>query len=314
MFDVIIVGGGPAGMSAALAFGRVHRTALLLDAGQGRNVPADAVHNFLTRDGTPPDEVRRIAREELRGYPSVELREGTVATVDALPAEGFGLTLTGGEQVVARRLLLATGLADEMPDIAGTAALWGRSAFHCPYCHGFECTGKPVAVIGADLHRTRLALQLSRFAADVVLCTNGRPLDPELQHTLERNAVTVRRDPIQRLEGQAGKLEQIVFATGQALARDAVFVENTPVQHSDLAWHLGCAALPDGCVEIDEFGQTSVRGVYAAGDMAHRATLPRSLAAVIAAAASGTVAAGAIDQDLLSDDFALPNPFGRDSG
>lgn len=309
MFDVIVIGGGPAGMAAALALGRVHRTVVLLDAGEGRNHAADAVHNFITRDGTPPQEIRRIGSEELAGYPTVEFRKGAAITARVMPAGVFEVSLAGGDQVTARRLLLATGLADEVPDIAGLVPLWGRSAFHCPYCHGFECTGRPVAVFGSTPLRVRLALQLSRFAGDVVLCTDGRPLAEDLRNTLERNMVAVRCEPITRVDGEAGKLDRIIFQTGPALVRDAVFVENVSRQRSDLPRQLGCATLPDGCLEVDEFGRTSVSGVYAAGDMAHRATLPASLAAVVTAAASGTVTASAVDQDLLSEDFALPNPF-----
>ncbi|MGW0484238.1 NAD(P)/FAD-dependent oxidoreductase [Nonomuraea sp. NPDC003214] len=309
MFDVVIVGGGPAGMSAALALGRVHRSALLLDAGEGRNAAAPNVHNFLTRDGTPPGELRKLGREELAAYPSVRARTGTVAEVGARDGEGFRLELSGGDTVEGRRLLLATGLADELPGPPGVRELWGRSAFHCPYCHGYECTGRRVAVLGADPSRVRLALQLSRFAAGVVLCADGRPLDPRARATLEGHGVGVREEAVTRLEGDGGRLERITFASGPPVERDAVFVVNVPRQRSGLAARLGCAAFADGCVEVNEFGQTSVPGVYAAGDMARRAGVPVPMAAVIAAAASGTVAAAVLDQDLLSADFGLPNPF-----
>ncbi|MEV0421172.1 NAD(P)/FAD-dependent oxidoreductase [Streptosporangium canum] len=314
MFDVVIVGGGPAGMAAALTLGRAHRAVLLLDAGEGRNAPAGAVHNFLTRDGTPPSELRELGREELSAYPSVQIRTETVTGVSVADEGGFDLDVSDGGTANARRLLLATGLADELPGPRGVAALWGRSAFHCPYCHGYECTGKPVAVIGAEPARVRLALQLSRFATDVALCTGGEPLDPASRAKLESNGVTVRCEAIARLEATGDRLEQIVFESGRPLARDAVFVVNVPRQRSDLAVRLGCTSFADGCVEVNEFGQTSVPGVYAAGDMARRATVPMPLAAVISAAAAGTVAGAVIDQDLLCADFDLPNPFARAKG
>ncbi|MGN9844992.1 NAD(P)/FAD-dependent oxidoreductase [Nonomuraea sp. H19] len=314
MFDVVIIGGGPAGMAAALTLGRVHRPVLLIDAGEGRNATADNVHNFLTRDGAPPAELRKLGREELAAYRTVQTTTGTVTDARALDEGGFHLDLSGSGTAATRRLLLATGLADELPGPRGVEALWGRSAFHCPYCHGYECTGKQVAVIGTDPARVRLALQLSRFAADVALCTGGQPLDPAAQVTLESHGVTVRCEAITRLEGTDGRLEQIVFENGPSLARDAVFVVNVPHQRSDLADRLGCATFADGCVEVNEFGQTSVPGVYAAGDMARRATVPMPMAAVIAAAASGTVAAAVIDQDLLCADFGLPNPLAQARG
>ncbi|MFD1930065.1 MULTISPECIES: NAD(P)/FAD-dependent oxidoreductase [Nonomuraea] len=309
-FDVVIVGGGPAGMAAALTLGRAHRSVLLLDAGQGRNAQAEAVHNFLTRDGTPPARLRELGRQELSAYASVQVREEGVTDVEA----DLRLRLSGGGTVRARRLLLATGLADDLPGPRGVGALWGRTAFHCPYCHGYECTGKQVAVLGADLPRVRLALQLSRYAADVALCTDGRPLDPALRGRLEANGVTVRCEAVARLEATGDRLDQIVFESGPPLARQAVFVANAPRQRSGLPARLGCAAFADGCVEVDEFGRTSVPGVYAAGDMARRATVPVPMAAVIAAAASGTVAAAVIDQDLLGEDFDLPDPFARAKG
>ncbi|WUH99545.1 NAD(P)/FAD-dependent oxidoreductase [Spirillospora sp. NBC_00431] len=314
MFDAVIIGGGPAGMASALTLGRTHRSVLLLDAGAGRNAPAEAVHNFLTRDGTPPSRLRELGREELSAYPTVQVSADTVTDVRGLEDGGFRLDLSQGTEVTARRLLLATGLADELPGPRGVEALWGRSAFHCPYCHGYECTGKPVAVIGADQARVRLALLLSRFAGDVVLCTDGEQLDPASRTKLESNGVTVRCEAISRLEGTGGRLDQIVFEGGPPLPRDAVFVASVTRQRSGLAARLGCVLFDDGCVEVNEFGRTSVPGVYAAGDMARRATVPMPQAAVVAAAASGTIAGAAIDQDLLSDDFDLPNPFAPAKG
>jgi len=244
-------GGGPAGLAAALTLGRSRRSVLLLDAGQGRNAPATAVHNLLAQDGTPPAELRRIGREQLARYPGVELREGTVDGVQALAEEGFRLELGGRGSVEARRLLLATGLADELPAIDGLAALWGRSAFHCPYCHGFEVSGRRLAVLGAGPERVRLALQLTRFTDDLVLCTNGEPLPRDLVELLATNGVQVRGEPVTRFEG-GDRLERIVLERGAPLDRDAVFIPTVLRQRSDLAGRLGCAVLPDGCVEVDE--------------------------------------------------------------
>jgi thioredoxin reductase len=215
------------------------------------------------------------------------------------------LRLRGGEDVEARRLLLATGLADELPAIDGLAALWGRSAFHCPYCHGFEASGRRLAVLGAGPERVRLALQLTRFTDDLVLCADGEPLPRDLAELLAANAVPVRAERVTRFEGGDGRLERIVLARGEPLDRDAVFISTVLRQRSDLAGRLGCTLLPDGCVEVDELARTSVPGVYAAGDMAHRAALPRPFAAVSWASASGTLAGAMLDQDLLATDFGL---------
>jgi thioredoxin reductase len=213
--------------------------------------------------------------------------------------------------VEARRLLLATGLADELPTVDGLAPLWGRSAFHCPYCHGFEVSGRRLAVLGAEPERVRLALQLTRFTDDLVLCTDGEPLDPKLAELLATNGVRVLREPVARFEGDDGRLERIVLEGGEPLDRDAVFIATVLHQRSDLAGRLGCLMLPDGCVEVDEFAATSVPGVYAAGDMAHRAALPRPFAAVSWASASGTLAGAMLDQELLATDFKLQAPDSR---
>jgi thioredoxin reductase len=308
MDDAIIVGGGPAGLAAALTLGRSRRSVLLVDAGHGRNAPAAAVHNLLAHDGTPPAELRRIGRAQLARYPGVQLREATVDGAHALAEGGFRVRLGGGDRVEARRLLLATGLADELPAVDGLAALWGRSAFHCPYCHGFEASGRRLAVLGAAPERVRLALQLTRFTDDLVLCANGEPLPRDLAGLLAANGVRVRGEPVTRLEGGDGRLERIVLERGAPLDRDAVFIPTVLRQRSDLAGRLGCALLPDGCVEVDELARTSVPGVYAAGDMAHRAALPVPFAAVSWASASGTLAGAMLDQDLIGADFGLPAP------
>jgi thioredoxin reductase len=231
-----------------------------------------------------------------------------VAAAHALAAEGFRLGLQGGDGVEARRLLLATGLADERPAIDGLAALWGRSAFHCPYCHGFEVSGRRLAVLGAAPERVRLALQLTRFTDDLVLCANGEPLARDLAELLAANGVSVRGEPVARFEGDGGRLERIVLERGAPLHRDAVFIPTTLHQRSDLAGQLGCALLPDGCVAVDDFARTSVPGVYAAGDMAHRRSLPAPVAAVSWASASGTLAGAMLDQDLVAADFELQVP------
>ena len=311
MDDAIIVGGGPAGLAAALTLGRSHRSVLLIDAGQGRNAPAAAVHNLLAHDGTPPEELRRIGRAQLARYPGVQLREASVDDALALAGEGFRLELDDGDGVEARRLVLATGLADELPAIDGLAALWGRSAFHCPYCHGFEVSGRRLAVLGAGPERVRLALQLTRFTDDLVVCADGEPHPRDQAELLAAAGVPVRGEPVTRFEGKDGQLGRIVLERGAPLDRDAVFIPTRLRQRSDLARRLGCALLPDGCVEVDELARTSVPGIYAAGDMAHRASLPRPFAAVSWASASGTLAGAMLDHDLVDADFKLEEPARR---
>jgi thioredoxin reductase len=307
--DVVIVGGGPAGLNAALTLGRARRRVLLVDSGQPRNAPAQAVHGFLTRDGLPPAELRRIGRDQLAPYPSVEVRDTEVLDVHASAARdgsggGFAVTLADRSVTRARRLLLATGLVDQLPAIDGLAELWGTSVLHCPYCHGWEVRDQALAVLGSDQRAIQLAAHLTRFSPDVALCTNGAPpLDAASRHLLAGLGVAVREEPIQRLDGDGGQLRRIVFAAGPPLARQAAFVRAPYRQRSDLPARLGCALLEDGTVAVDDLGRTSVPGVYAAGDLARRPSLPFATAQVVMAAAAGATAAVAIDQHLLLDDL-----------
>ncbi|MBX6767133.1 MAG: NAD(P)/FAD-dependent oxidoreductase [Actinomadura rubrobrunea] len=310
MLDVIVIGGGPTGLSAALTLGRARRSTLVLDSGDYRNAPSAAVHNLLTRDGTPPSEVRRIAREQLKAYPSVEIRETAAEDAVASQEDGFEVRLADGSTVSARRLLLASGLTDELPPIDGLDRLWGRGAYHCPYCHGYELRDTPIAVLGGTPDRVELALHLRRFSSDIVLCTDGPPaFDEGNMRLLETNGVTVATQRVARLHGGDDGLESVEFADGSVLARKAIFVKSVMRQRSPLPERLGCTLLDDGTVEINEFCQTSVSGVYAAGDMARRATFPVPAAAVIAAAASGTIAAIVIDKELLWTDMKLLAPI-----
>jgi thioredoxin reductase len=306
MFEVIIVGGGPAGLNAALLLGRARRQVLLCDAGAPRNAPVEQVHGFLSRDGLPPAELLRVGRAQLAAYPSVQLRQAEVraASADGDPA-GFTVTLAGGAREQARRLLLATGVVDQLPAIDGLAELWGRGVFNCPYCDGWEVRDQPLAVLGADTRAFQLALHLTRWSGDVVWCSNGPPPEADVDRALlAARGVRVRQEPIARLDGADGRLQRVVFAGGEPEARAAAFLHPPTRQRSGLPGQLGCALLEDGSVSVGDLGQTSVPGVFAAGDMARRPTMPLPGAQVVIAAAEGAVAAVAIDQDLALADLA----------
>jgi thioredoxin reductase len=309
MYDAIVVGGGPAGLSAALTLGRVGRTTLVLDSGDYRNAPAEHAHNLFTRDGTPPDELRRIGRDQLDAYPTVAIQLHEAGQARSI-GDGFEVRLADGSIRAARRLLLATGMADELPGIDGLADLWGRSVFHCPYCHGWEVRDQAIAVIGSGPRYADLALHLRRLSDDVVLCSHGdADLDADLAALLADQGVAVRDEPIARLVATNGALDRIEFAGGVSLHRQAAFTSFTPRQRSPLPEQLGCARFDDDAVGVDDFGRTSVSGVYASGDMARRASMPAPFAALSAAAASGTIAAAALDKDLLAADLGRPSAF-----
>jgi len=309
MLDVIVVGAGPAGLSAALTLGRQRRNVLVLDSGEPRNAPADGVHMLLSRDGVPPAELRRLGREDLAAYETVEYREA-VAVSAARTGEGFDVTLSGGGAVEhARSLILATGIADEMPAIAGVAERFGKSVFHCPFCHGFEARDQPLAVLGNDFVHAVLALYLAdRLTSDVILCTGGpERLGAELMAKLAERGVGVREGELAAIEGDFGRLK-VVFTGGEILERGAVFLHPATRQKSPLAAQLGCETLQDGTVRVDERQLTTVPGVFAAGDMARLATAPGPMPFAVTGAADGVRAAIWADQALLVSDLGLTLP------
>ncbi|MGW3297267.1 NAD(P)/FAD-dependent oxidoreductase [Streptomyces xiamenensis] len=305
MYDVIVVGAGPAGLNAALVSGRQRRRVLLLDSGRPRNAPAAQMHMFLSRDGFPPAELRRIGREQLATYPNVEVREATV-TAAAQAARGFTVTQADGVRESARALVLATGQVDVLDDqVEGLSALFGRGVYHCPFCHGWETTGMSLAVLGHELPQVMQALYLAdRFSGDVVVCTNGHPVPEQAAGKLAAAGIAVEEAAVARIKGEEGAV-QLVLADGRVIERQAVYHRAPTRQHSPLAEQLGCRILPDGCVRVDEFQRTSVPGVYAAGDTARLEALPDALTFVITGAADGACAAVWLDQELFRADAGL---------
>ncbi len=303
-YDALIAGGGPAGLSAALLLGRSRRSTLVCDGGEPRNATSPAAHSFLTQDGTPPLELRRIAREQLTPYPSVEVADTDILEVDAVDGR-FEATLGDGRRVAARKLILATGVRDELPAIAGLAELWGTDVFHCPYCHGWEVRDRPLAVLpnGAppDILWHMVTL-IRNWSGDVVLLTNGADgLGPEDRERLKAMNVGLREEPIARLDHEGGRLTQIVFTDGAALPRGGVFVR--PAQHprNELALRLGCEMSDDaipGLIRVDPIWQTTVPGVYAVGDVA------TPMQQVATAVFSGATAGAMANHALVMDDLA----------
>lgn len=298
MYDCIVVGAGPAGLSGALMLGRCRRTVLVCDAGQTRNARSSSLHGYLTRDGIAPDEFVRLAREDAKRYPTVEFHRTEI--VDARRTSGgFTVVGAGGLQLSARKLLLATGVADELPDIEGLADLYGRSVHHCPYCDAWEWRDQPMAVYGRGDEGTALAVALTVWTGDVVLCTDGPSgLSAEQEELLASGGVELLEDQIARLEGTDGMLERIVFEGRDPLQRSALFVCTGQHQRSNLAAKLGCRFNAKGTVQTGSCEATNVPGVYVAGDASKEAQF------VVVAAAEGAEAGLAINKALLKEDLA----------
>ena len=298
IYDCLVVGAGPAGLSAALLLGRTRRTVLVCDSGAGRNRAAAEMHGYLTRDGIAPGDFRAAGREELKRYGTVEVREVLVTDAEAVEG-GFEITLEGGERRRGRTLLLCTGVVDAVPEIEGIAALYGTSVHHCPFCDGWEHRDEPIAVHGCDESAGAYALGLLRWSRDLVLCTDGaHALSADDKASLARHGVRVREERILRLEGNGGRLERIVFADGPPLARTALFFCAGQRQHSDLAARIGARFTDKGVVDTKGAERTTVPGLWVAGDASKDAQL------VIVAAAEGAAAAVSINTWLTRAELA----------
>jgi thioredoxin reductase len=277
--DVVVVGGGPAGLSAALVLGRARRRVLVLDTGRPANIASSAVGGLLGQSGVAPLELRRAGREQLAGLPTVDVQDAAV--IDAgVGREQLGVRLGDGSELRTHALLLAHGLSYEPPALPGIEPLWGRSVFHCPFCDGWEVRDRALAVHGNGPDAVRTALIVSGWSSDVVLLTDGPArLGDAGQASLTTAGVRVREDPVRRLAGHDGRLDRIEFVSGPVEKRDALFVRTRRGQPNGLAAALGCELTAGGTIVTDDEGRSTVAGVYAAGDAAtHRL---RSVAAAI---------------------------------
>ena len=308
-FDVVVVGAGTAGLSAALVLGRSRRRVLILDGGEPRNAPAHASHGFFTRDGVSPGELLGIGRGQLAPYPGVEYRaEGARGASGSDGA--FGVSLEGGETVSARKLVLATGVLDELPDRPGFLELWGRGVYHCPYCHGWEVRDRPLAVMAEGDEVVERAVLIRNWSRDLVALTDGSSLGDGARARLGTLGVAVYEGRIARLEGREDDsegLSRVVFEDGSSVEREGLFYGPPQRQRSSLAETLGCEIVAMGpaaeVVKADPLTrETSVVGVYAVGDAGS------PMQSVALASASGATAAAFVNHTLCGEDAEAEAP------
>ncbi|KRF00055.1 hypothetical protein ASG88_11675 [Nocardioides sp. Soil777] len=273
MYDALVIGGGPAGLQAALTLGRMHRPTLLLDSRTYRNAPVDAMHNIVTNDGRDPAEFRAIVRGEIAAYDSVEVRDLAAASVDRREDGTFATSLADGSVVESRTVVLATGLRDVMPDVPGFAEQWGRTVHMCPFCHGHELSGR------------RVAIQDSPAVGHLV--TMLGPIVGSVEVV----------PPVTSVEMTPAGLR--VSSGSASVVVDGLFAHPAYEQAAPFAAQLGLEMRESGCIAVNLFGQTSVPGVYAAGDLAHVADLPMPMASVLAAAYAGQMAGASALRDMV---------------
>jgi len=282
-------------LSAALVLGRCCRKVLVVDAGNPRNVRSHAVHGFLTRDGLRPTEFLAMARDQLAPY-GVECRDGTVMEIDRAGG-GFRAALLDGSHAESRKVLLATGVVDRLPDLEGIEEMYGVSVHHCPYCDGWEHRDGRIAVYGAGKSGSGLAVAMKTWTRDVVMCSDGPSrLTGEFREKLQRNGIDVYERKISRLEGTLGKLERIVFEDGTELPRTALFFGTGNLQRSVLPQSIGCKLTPKGAVRTGRDQRSTCPGIFVAGDAAEDSQY------VMVAAAEGAKAAMHINTELIEED------------
>jgi thioredoxin reductase len=302
-YDAVVVGGGPAGLSAALVLGRCRRRVLLCDAGRPRNAASRSLHGFLTRDGVPPLEFRRIARGQLAPY-AVEIVRAEVQTARRTRS-GFAVSLAGGRVVATRMLLFATGVVDRIPDVAGLRELYGRSVFHCPYCDGWEVRDRALAVYGRGRSGAGLSLSLKTWSGDVTLLTDGPSrLSEGLAKTLHARGVRVVARRIARLDPRRRGLD-VVFARGDRLRFGALFFSTGQRHGCDLPRSLGCRFTKRGAIRTDRYERTGVPRLFVAGDAS------RDVQLAIVAAAEGAKAAFAMNRELQEEEGLSLAPLPR---
>lgn len=294
-WDVIVVGGGPAGLSAAVTLSRARRKVLVLDAGRPRNGATSGVHGFLTRDGIDPRELRRLGRREARRY-GAELLAGVV-TGARRTRRGFTVTLGDGTRLRSRVLFLATGVVDRLPEIPGLRRLYGKSVHHCPYCDGWEERDRRLAAWGRGRSGLALARKLLGWSRDVTLFSDGPSgLRRDDRRRLERLGIALREERIARLEGRRGRLQRVRLDDGSAIARDALFFTNGFDQGSDLPRLFHCAFTRQGVVRTGRGEQTGTPGLYIVGDASDSSQF------VAVAAAEGMRAAVCAHEALAEED------------
>ena len=295
--DVIIIGGGPAGLNAAVVLGRCRRNVLVFDTGRQRNRSSHGMHNYLTRDNILPSDFLKLAYREIKKY-GISMNRIEIIAVKKLQSTIFRVTDKKGTDHYAKKLLIATGLSDNIPPLPGMASFYGKSVFHCPYCDGWEVRDKRIGVYAKNKNGFELALSLKTWSREISIYTDGRNyLGLFEKELLQKKNIPVYTNKIQMLEGKNGLLSALVFETGEKQPCDALFFSNGYEQQSDIARNLGCRMSRKNVVITNRLGQTNLPGLYVAGDVT------KDVQFVVVAAAEGAKAAVSINKELQAEEI-----------
>ncbi|WP_132055574.1 NAD(P)/FAD-dependent oxidoreductase [Pseudocnuella soli] len=295
--EVLIIGGSYAGLAAGLTLGRSLRRVAIIDGGEPCNRQTPHSHNFLTNDGKTPADIAKRARAEVLQYPTVSLHIGLVTEVQQRDA-GFAVWTQAGDRFFAQKLLFATGIRDEMPDIPGLAECWGISVLHCPYCHGYEVRNEPIGILANGDTAFELCRLINHWSPNLTLFTNGpSSLMPEQQAKMKQHGIAIVEHKVTALRHNNGKIEQVVLESAAPVKLTAMFTRFPFHQSTQLPEQLGCTFTEQGFIQVDELQRTSVSGVFAAGD---NTTPMRSVAVAVAA---GMKAGAAINRELIEAAF-----------
>ena len=295
-FDVIIIGGSYAGLSAAMALGRSLRKVLILDSGNPCNAQTPHSHNFITQDGKKPAEISRLALEQVLKYDTVKLIKEQAIKSEKTDS-GFDIS-TGSEEFSAKKIILATGIRDILPGIIGLKECWGISVIHCPYCHGYEFRHRKTGIMANGDRAFHIAGLVKNLTDDLMVFTNGEPEFSEEQfNKLTENNIPVIEDPVSEIIHQSGNLSEIILSNGISFPMDALYASLPFQQHSDIAAQLDCELTETGHIRVDGFQKTNIDGVFACGD---NASPMRSVANAVYA---GSVAGAMVNHQLVQEAF-----------
>ncbi|QVY61804.1 NAD(P)/FAD-dependent oxidoreductase [Cytobacillus gottheilii] len=299
MLECIIIGGGPAGLNAALVLGRARRQTVLFDNNDARNKVTHESHGFITRDGVTPKEFREAAHNDIRKYPSVKIKKETIIEVYKEENGLINVKTADGQIITSKKLIFATGLKERLPNIEGVRAFYGKSLFSCPYCDGWEQRDQPLVLISENAHAVHMAKMIYQWSKDLIICTNGnKTISDEDKLVFERKGILVREEKIARLHGTDGKLEKIIFEDGHEISRTGGFVTTELYQGNQFGASLGCALNENDGIIVDTLGKTNINGVFAAGDTSFSG--PSQL---IIAASEGVRAAAGVNSELTMEEF-----------